>query len=77
MYGGTETQFHLIHLLVNSPWYRFDGGDGRQCLSGPCEEKKLLILPESVFVFFNLIPFNFTICPETFSNLCGNSVNDM
>jgi hypothetical protein len=25
MYGGMETQFHLIQLRVNSPWYRFDG----------------------------------------------------
>ena len=25
MYGGMETQLHLIHLRVNSPWYRFDG----------------------------------------------------
>jgi len=25
MYGGMETQFHLIYLRVNSPWCRFDG----------------------------------------------------
>ena len=28
-------------------------------------------------IFLNLIPFNVTICPETFSNICVNSVNDM
>ena len=27
--------------------------------------------------FFYLIHLNITVCPETFSNLCGNSVNDM
>ena len=30
-----------------------------------------------IYLFFYLIPFNVPICPETFSNLCVNSVNDM
>ena len=25
MHGGVETLLHLIHLRVNSSWYRFDG----------------------------------------------------
>ena len=30
-----------------------------------------------LYIYIFLILFNVTICPETFSNLCVNSVNDM
>ena len=36
-----------------------------------------LFLCRFFFLFFYLIPLNITVCPETFSNLCVNSVNDM
>ena len=30
-----------------------------------------------IYIYFFLIPLNVTICPETFSNRCVNSVSDM